>query len=1054
MKSSLFNPEASRKKLNFNPEGFDWAKTLEARKEEEIAQKILLDQEAQKIVVDLKAGKIDNLPPAQKPEFYGKHRQAFVDCQPVELIDYTSLEERQVVINTAYKQVFGNAHLMESEKLPEVESQLCSGEITVMEFIRQLAKSERYRVLFFDTCTNVRAIELNFKHLLGRAPENYQEISQHIQILAQGGFEAEIDSYLDSDEYFQSFGTNIVPYYRGYETQTGKNLAGYTHSFQLLRGASSSDRSNSINSAPRLQGELLGNEATQIKPLSAAPGFESIRLSLEPVKEEESSSVKDLEIRNLGYQPSELSTDGVSPSTWLQEYRAREAAATFPAARASQPVKLSDSPSEEEIEVVIRAAYKQVFGNAHLMESERLLMAETRLKNRQITIKGFIRELANSDLYRSLFFESCSNIRTIELNFKHLLGRTPDSSEEISEHSAILLEEGLEAEINSYLDSREYAENFGTDTVPYYVSYSTQTGKNVAGYNRIFQLMNGSSSSDRSIGASIASGTKSQLQKSILKKASANQLIIFKSLDLETAKSIGFGSYMAQQIAPVVVIPSVSEVYANAFADNLPLELVAGDSVTQQDLVIRAAYKQVFGNAHLMESEKLPQVESQLRSGEITVLEFIRQLAKSDRYRALFFEGYTNLRFIELNFKHLLGRAPQDQAEISQHIQILVEQGFDAEIDSYLDSDEYTQNFGTNIVPFYRGYNTQTGKNLAGYTHFFQLLRGACSSNKSTFNNPNPKLAEVILQDLPSPINDISSVPENIETIDADQLDSNTANSSVSETEMILPAIDPTDPTEIIRRTLGLTNYADELRKKKALALQAKCDLMARENPVQYLPTTISYKYTQAFADIQPVVHHGCSGDELELIIEAVYQQVFGNVHLMESEKISEAESQFRNGKIKIPEFLSKLAKSDRYRDLFFNNCSNLRAIELNFKHLLGRAPESHAEISEHISILARDGFEAEIDSYIFSEEYRRIFGDNTVPYYRGFATQIGKNVLGYNNSFQLVRGASSSDYMNSSNSSPKLQNSLIQNNPNMIVPLSSVPLTAPSMSPFKKAKT
>lgn len=764
MKNSLFNPETSRRKLNFNPENFDWAKTLAARKEEEEARKISLEKEAQEIVADMRAGKInDNMSPAQKSDFYGRFTSAFEDCQPVELVDNSSVEERDLVINAAYKQVFGNAHLMESEKLPEVESQLCSGEITVMEFIRQLAKSERYRTLFLHTCTNVRTIELNFKHLLGRAPENSAEISQHIQILVEQGFEAEIDSYLDSDEYFQSFGTNTVPFYRGYKTQTGKNVAGYTHSFQLLRGASSSDKSNSTNSAPVIQSALLENGATQIKPLSVILDSESVKLSIlssKPVVKEE-ESLKDLDVRNIGYQPSELSTDGVSPRTWLQEYKARKAAATFPAARASQPVKLYNDISEEEIDAVIRAAYKQVFGNVHLMESEKLVTAETKLKNRQITIKDFVRKLAHSDLYRSLFFEPCSNIRAIELNFKHFLGRAPDSSEEISEHIAILCEGDFYAEVNSYLDSEEYEANFGSDTVPYYVSYSTQTGKNVAGYNRIFQLMNGSSSSDRSIGASIASSTKSQLQKFLLKNANANQSIVFKSQELELAKTIGFSNYLAYKSAPsapVIIIPSVCEVYTNAFADNLPIELVAGDSVTQQDLVIRAAYKQVFGNAHLMESEKSPKVESQLRSGEITVMEFIRQLAKSNRYRTLFFEGYTNLRVIELNFKHLLGRTPQDRAEISQHIKILTEQGFEAEIDSYLNSDEYFQSFGANIVPYYRGYKTQTGKSLAGYTHSFKLLRGACSSNKSTFNNTKPKLTEVILQDLSSPIDDISSV--------------------------------------------------------------------------------------------------------------------------------------------------------------------------------------------------------------------------------------------------------------------------------------------------------
>lgn len=805
MKNSLFNPEISRRKLNFNPENFDWAKTIAARKEEEEAQKISLEKEAQEIVADMRAGKIsDNMSPAQKSDFYGRFTSAFADCQPVELVDNSSVEERELVINAAYKQVFGNAHLMESEKLPEVESQLCSGEITVMEFIRQLAKSQRYRTLFLHTCTNVRTIELNFKHLLGRAPENSAEISQHIKILVEQGFEAEIDSYLDSDEYFQSFGTNIVPFYRGYKTQIGKNVAGYTHSFQLLRGASSSDKSNSNNSAPVLQSALLENEATKIKPISVILDPKSILLSLKPVVKDEESP-KDLEIRNIGYQPSELSANSVSPSTWLKEYKARQAAATFPAARSSQPVKLHNDVSEEEVDVVIRAAYKQVFGNAHLMESERLVTAETKLKNRQFTIKDFIRELANSDLYRSLFFESCSNIRAIELNFKHFLGRSPDNYEEISEHITILCEEDFYAEVNSYLDSEEYEANFGSDTVPYYVSYSTQTGKNVAGYNRIFQLMNGSSSSDSSIGASIESSRKSQLQQSLLKNTNANQSIIFKSKELEIAKTIGFANYLKQLTLPVFIKPSVSEVYTNAFADNLPIELIAGDSVAQQDLVIRATYKQIFGNAHLMESEKFPQVESQLRSGQITVMEFVRQLAKSQRYRTLFFECCTNLKAIELNFKHLLGRSPENSAEISQHIQILAEQGFEAEIDSYLNSDEYFQSFGTNIVPFYRGYKTQTGRNLPGYTHSFQLLRGACSSNKSTFNHTHPKLTEVILQDISSPINDIFSVPENKNINTIEKVDSSNSD-FVPEPEIVIPVIEPTDPTDIIRQALGLNN--------------------------------------------------------------------------------------------------------------------------------------------------------------------------------------------------------------------------------------------------------
>ncbi|MBT9314422.1 phycobilisome rod-core linker polypeptide [Leptothoe spongobia] len=172
-----------------------------------------------------------------------------------------NVEQADLVISTAYKQVFGNAHLMESERFLEAESKLRSGQITVMEFIRQLAKSERYRALVFEKNSNLRAVELNFKHLLGRAPESYAEVSEHVARLADEGFDAEIDSYIDSDEYLEVFQTDIVPYYRGYQTQAGRNLVGYTHSFQIMRGASSSDKSTPVSSYQKLDEGLLNSDA-------------------------------------------------------------------------------------------------------------------------------------------------------------------------------------------------------------------------------------------------------------------------------------------------------------------------------------------------------------------------------------------------------------------------------------------------------------------------------------------------------------------------------------------------------------------------------------------------------------------------------------------------------------------------------------------------------------------------------------------------------------------------------------------------------------------------
>ncbi|BAZ46517.1 phycobilisome linker polypeptide [Chondrocystis sp. NIES-4102] len=58
---------------------------------------------------------------------------------------------------------------------------------------------------------------------------------QHLDRYQNQGFEADIDSYLDSNEYVQSFGDNIVPYYRGFSTQRGQKTVGFTR-IQLYQG--------------------------------------------------------------------------------------------------------------------------------------------------------------------------------------------------------------------------------------------------------------------------------------------------------------------------------------------------------------------------------------------------------------------------------------------------------------------------------------------------------------------------------------------------------------------------------------------------------------------------------------------------------------------------------------------------------------------------------------------------------------------------------------------------------------------------------------------------
>jgi hypothetical protein len=87
----------------------------------------------------------------------------------------------------------------------------------------------------------------------------------------------------------------------------------------------------------------------------------------------------------------------------------------------ADPVELRPAASEDDLQTVIRAVYRQVLGNTHVMDSQRLSSAESLLRNGDITVRGFVRLVAQSDLYQSLFFDTASPYRFIELNFKHLL---------------------------------------------------------------------------------------------------------------------------------------------------------------------------------------------------------------------------------------------------------------------------------------------------------------------------------------------------------------------------------------------------------------------------------------------------------------------------------------------------------------------------------------------------------------------------------------------------------------------------------------------------------
>jgi phycobilisome core-membrane linker protein len=494
----------------------------------------------------------------------------FDETAPIQLWQNHSEADVELVIRAAYRQVLGNAHVMESERLTVAESQLKQSDISVREFVRQIALSEQYRARFFEPCPRMRSIELNFKHLLGRAPESAEEMADHAQLLDRGGFEMEINNYIDSDEYQDAFGEDTVPYYRGHKTQTGKKMVGFTHMFQLLRGSASSDKDPTHKNRSRLNSSILRNRPSAIAALKGAPPVWQRPAAITDVNQLLSK------VFGLKRESPDLSFKPVAPKTSNAPERQQQFYDAYQPFKETAPVESYAGSSDADLDVVIRAVYRQVFGNAHVMESERLTVTESQFKRGELSVREFVRQLAKSEFYRSRFFDSCYRYRAIELNFKHLLGRAPDNFDEMRCHSSVLDQKGFEADIDTYIDSDEYQTAFGEAIVPYYRGFSTQNGQSMLEFTNMFQLLRSASSSDKDL----ATNNKPQLTRAIVQNSPYGKL---KVSDVE--------AILAEVFKPKTSGIGASQSWATSA--NFAAEQALRQTLLEQDLIIESLQKQL-----------------------------------------------------------------------------------------------------------------------------------------------------------------------------------------------------------------------------------------------------------------------------------------------------------------------------------------------------------------------------------------------------------------------------------------------------------------------------
>lgn len=120
----------------------------------------------------------------------------------------------------------------------------------------------------------------------------------------------------------------------------------------------------------------------------------------------------------------------------------------------------------------------------------------------------------------------------------------------------------------------------------------------------------------------------------------------------------------------------------------------------ERQVALAQIYAQVLERKpYHFEHKILAKDEEDFLKNKIGVKRFLRILGHSEVYLNEFYYTSSNPKFIELCFKHFMGRAPKNKAEMHDYCDILMRRGVKDLITAMLDSEEYRQHFGCFTVP-------------------------------------------------------------------------------------------------------------------------------------------------------------------------------------------------------------------------------------------------------------------------------------------------------------------------------------------------------------------
>ncbi|WP_254174389.1 phycobilisome rod-core linker polypeptide [Planktothrix pseudagardhii] len=607
-----------------------------------------------------------------------------------------SSTEKQDVVKAAYRQVFErDITRAYSLGISDLESKVKNSEISTKEFIRRLGKSPLYRKQFYQPFVNSRVVELAARHFLGRGLSSPEEFSKYFSIVSKGGLGPLVDAMVDSQEYSDYFGEETVPYLRGLgqEAQECRNWGPQIDLFNY--------------SAPfRKVPQFVTLFADYKQPLRDQHVYGTGNDPLEI----QFGAIFPKETRNPSNRPAPFGKD--TRRILIRNGAGIDNQLSNPAARGNNPgslgpkvFKLDQLPggyissrfkrsgsskgtsvnySETSTQALIQAAYRQVFGR-ELYAGQRQTVAEIKLENGDITVREFIRILAKSDVFRKMYWTSLYVCKAIEYIHRRLLGRPTYGRQEMNAYFDLCSKKGFYALVDAILDSQEYNEAFGEDTVPY-ERYLTPGG------------------------VSLRTGRVAAFAE---KKPVGTEVITPRFIELGTPEIKG----------EIELDNRIAQGVSKRRQQSKVFKLTTTTDKVALKTLIQAVYRQIFErniDPYVTKNE-FTALESKLGNNEINLKEFVEALGSTSLYIKEFYTPYPNTKVIELGTKHFLGRAPLNQAEIRVYNQILAANGLKGFINAMVNSVEYAQLFGEDTVP-YRRYPTLPAANFPNTERLYNQL--------------------------------------------------------------------------------------------------------------------------------------------------------------------------------------------------------------------------------------------------------------------------------------------------------------------------------------------